>query len=161
MKLFIRGQIVNIFYVLFVKYAVDFYGFDAVEHLNHLGEVGEGARLAVDLVHNDGGGLPLLDIPQQPLQAGAFQLAAGDAAVVLWVAYRYPAREVLIGDIGLARFALGIERHQALLRSFFRELPSLNRRSLLSRLRRAKCETTLRGIINDRFRDAVSRREGA
>ena len=65
-------------------------------------------RQPVDLVDHDHVDQPVLDVGQQPLQAGAFQRAAGDAAVVVLVADQHPALGALAGDVGLAGLALGV-----------------------------------------------------
>ena len=63
----------------------------------------------VDLVDHDHVDQPVLDVGQQPLQAGPLQRAAGDAAVVILVADQHPALGPLAGDVGLAGLALGVE----------------------------------------------------
>jgi hypothetical protein len=80
-----------------------------VEHLDQLGEVGQRAAEAVDLVDHDHVDQPVLDVLQQPLQAGALQRAAGDAAVVILIADQHPALGALAGDVGLAGLPLGVE----------------------------------------------------
>jgi hypothetical protein len=57
-----------------------------VEHLHQLGEVGERAAETVDLLDHHHIDQPVLDVLQQPLHAGPFQRAAGDAAVVILIA---------------------------------------------------------------------------
>jgi hypothetical protein len=62
-----------------------------IEHLDQLGEVGERAAEAVDLVDHHHVDQPILDVLQQPLQAGPLQRAARDAAVVIRIANQHPA----------------------------------------------------------------------
>ena len=97
-----------------------------VEHLDQLGEVGQRAAEAVDLVDHDHVDQPVLDIRQQPLQAGALQRAAGDAAVVILVADQHPALGPLAGDVGLAGLALGVERVELLLQPFLGGFPGVD-----------------------------------
>ena len=73
---------------------------------------------AVDLVDDHHVDQPVLDVLQQPLQAGPFQRAAGDAAVVILIADQHPALGPLAGDVGLAGLALGVEAVELLLQPF-------------------------------------------
>ena len=82
----------------------------AVEHLDQFGKIGERSAEPVDLVDHDHVDQPVLDVFQQPLQAGPLQCAAGDAAIVILVTDQHPAFGPLGGDVGLAGLALGVER---------------------------------------------------
>jgi hypothetical protein len=55
----------------------------AVEHLDDLGEVGERAGQAVDLVDDDDVDAPGFDIGSSRLQRRALHRAAGEAAIVI------------------------------------------------------------------------------
>ena len=103
-----------------------------VEHLDQLGEVGQRAAEAVDLVDHDHVDQPVLDILQQPLQAGPFQRAAGDAAVVILIADQHPALGALAGDVRLAGLALGVERVELLLQPFLGGFPGVDRAAQLA-----------------------------
>ncbi|MEI2757102.1 MAG: hypothetical protein V9F46_11700 [Chitinophagaceae bacterium] len=83
-------------------------------------------REAVDLVDDHHVDQPVLDVGQQPLQAGALQRAAGDAAVVVLIADQHPALGALAGDVGLAGLALGIERVELLLQPFLGGFPGVD-----------------------------------
>ena len=63
----------------------------AVEHLDQLGEVGQRAAEAVDLVDDHHIDQPVLDILHQPLQAGPLQRAARKSPVVILIADQHPA----------------------------------------------------------------------
>ena len=81
-----------------------------VEQLDQLGEVGERAGEAVDLIDHHDGDLAGPDIGQEVLQGRAVEGGAREAAVVVVVGNEPPALMRLALDIGLAGFALGIER---------------------------------------------------
>jgi hypothetical protein len=103
----------------------------AVEHLDQLGEVGERAAEAVDLVDHHHVDQPVLDVLQQPLQAGALQRAARDAAVVILIADQHPALGPLAGDVRLAGLALGVQRVELLLQPFLGGLAGVDRAAAL------------------------------
>ena len=81
----------------------------ALEHLDHLGEVGETARQTVDLVDHHDVDLAALDVRHQALQARTLDVASGEAGVVVVVGHRNPALGTLAGDVGVARFLLRID----------------------------------------------------
>ena len=83
-----------------------------------LEKVHQRARQAVDLVDHDHVDQPVLDVGEQLLQAGAFQRAARDAAIVILIAHQHPAFGLLAGDIGLAGLPLGVEAVELLLEPF-------------------------------------------
>ncbi|MEI2707375.1 MAG: hypothetical protein V9E89_19545 [Ilumatobacteraceae bacterium] len=97
-----------------------------VEHLDQLGEVGERAAEAVDLVDHHHIDQPVLDVSHEPLQAGAFQRAARDAAVVVLIADQHPALGPLAGDECLAGFALGMKAVELLLQPFLGGFPGVD-----------------------------------
>ena len=86
-----------------------------VEHLDHLGEVGERPGQPVDLVDDHDVDQALADIGQQPLQRRPLHVAAGEAAVVVGGLDQPPALAGLALDERLAGLALGIERVEVLL----------------------------------------------
>ena len=81
----------------------------ALEHLDQLGEVGQRAAEAVDLVDYDHVDQPGLDVAQQPLQCWPLQSRAGDSAVVVMIGQRDPALALLADDVGERGIALGMK----------------------------------------------------
>ena len=80
-----------------------------VEQFDQLGEVGQRAGQAVDLVDDDDIDLPAPNILQQSLQGRAVGIAAGEAAIVILGSNQRPAGMGLASDIGLRGIILGIE----------------------------------------------------
>jgi hypothetical protein len=60
------------------------------------------------------------DVGEQALERGAGQGGAGDAAGVVAGLEQLPALVLLAGDVGGARFALGVERVEGLLEAVLR-----------------------------------------
>ena len=85
-----------------------------------LGEIGERAGQPVDLVDDEDVDPPGLDVGKQALQRRALQGGARDAAIVVTGGQRDPPLVLLAGDIGRAGLALGLQRVEVLLESFFR-----------------------------------------
>ena len=81
-----------------------------VEQLDQLGEVGERAGQAIDLIDDDDVDLAGPDLVQQSLQGRAVERGAGEPAIVVAVRNQAPALMRLALDIGLAGLALGVER---------------------------------------------------
>ena len=81
-----------------------------VEQLDQLGEVGERAGEAVDLVDDHDVDAPGPDLVQQPLQGGPVERGAGQAAVVVATGRQSPSLVRLALDVGLAGLALRVER---------------------------------------------------
>jgi hypothetical protein len=79
-----------------------------VEQLDQLGEIGERAGQAIDLIDHHDGDFAGPDIGQEVLQA--VEGGAGEATVVVVIGNEPPAFMRLALDIGLAGFPLGIER---------------------------------------------------
>ena len=73
-----------------------------LEGVQQLGEVGQRAAQAVDLVDHHHVDQALLDVGEQALQGGALQGAAREAPVVIAVADQDPALGALAGDVRLA-----------------------------------------------------------
>ena len=111
---------------------------DAVrlEHVHQLGEVGQRAAQAVDLVDHHHVHRPALDVGEQPLQRRPLQRAAGEAAVVVAVADQRPALGALGGDVGLAGVALGVEGVELLVEPLLGALAGVDRAAELLHLRR-------------------------
>ncbi len=86
-----------------------------IQHIDDLGEVGERAGQAVDLVDDDDLDLAGLDIGEEPLQRRALHRSAREASVVIHVWECNPSGLPLACDIGLTGFALGIKRIELLL----------------------------------------------
>ena len=103
-----------------------------LEHVDQLGEVGQRAAQAVDLVDHDHVDHPGLDVAQQPLQGGPLQRAARDAAVVVVVGQRDPALGLLAGDVGERRLALGVERVELQLQALLGGFPGIGRAAQLA-----------------------------
>jgi len=83
---------------------------EAVERLQHLGEVQQGATQAVDLVDDHGIDPAGLDVGQQALQGWPVHVAAGEATVVVTIGQAGPALVLLAEDVRLCRFALSVQR---------------------------------------------------
>src|SRR5271166_5258493 len=81
-----------------------------VKEFNQLGEVGERPCQPVDFVDDEDVDFFGPDLVQQSLQGWALERGAGKAAIVEFVADEPPAFMRLALDIGLASFALGVER---------------------------------------------------
>ena len=86
-----------------------------VEELDQLGEVGQRAGQAIDLVDHDDVDPAGADVGEQPLQGRALDRAAGEAAIVVGRPDQDPALMGLALDVGLGRLALGVERVEVLL----------------------------------------------
>ena len=86
-----------------------------VEQLDELGEVGQRAGQAVDLVDDDDVDLAGPHIVQQPLQGWPVGVAAREAAIVVFASQQRPAGMGLAADIGLRGIILGVERVEVLL----------------------------------------------
>ncbi len=97
-----------------------------VEHLDDLGEVGERAGQAVDLVDHHRIDLAGVDIGEQALQGGAFHRAARIGAVVIGGLDQMPAFAGLASYIGLAGLALGMEGVELLLQPFLGRLAGID-----------------------------------
>src|SRR4051812_15428478 len=90
-----------------------------VEHLDQLGKVHQGATQTVDLVDHHDVDTTCVDVGQQLFEGRALQCGAGDAAIVIAVAYQHPTFGFLACDVGLAGVALGIERVELLIQALF------------------------------------------
>ncbi len=81
-----------------------------VESLDQLGKVGERAGEPVDFVNDDDIDAAGVDVSQQPLQRRAVEVTTGIGRIIIARGQRFPAIVHLRLDVGLASFALGIER---------------------------------------------------
>ena len=81
----------------------------ALEHLNHLGEVGQAARQAVNLVDHHDVDQTTLDIRHQALQPRAIRVAVGKARIVVIVGHRNPALDALAGHKSMASLLLRVD----------------------------------------------------
>ena len=97
------------------------------EQLDQLGEVGKRPGQAIDLVDHHDVDLAGLDVGQQPLQRRPLHGAAGEAAVVVAALTQSPALVSLAFDVGLAGFALGVERVELLLQALLGGLAGVDR----------------------------------
>src|SRR5271165_3767625 len=88
-----------------------------VEEIDQLGEVGERARQAVDLVDDDHVNSPCPNIVEQPPERRPFHRAAGIAAIVVPGADQLPALMGLALDISFRRLPLVVERVELLLKA--------------------------------------------
>jgi hypothetical protein len=98
----------------------------AVEDFDQLREVHQRARKPVDLVHDHHVDQPLLYVGEQPLRRRALQRAPGEAAVIVGLADQRPAFRTLAGDIGLAGFALRVQRVELLLEPLLGRSPGID-----------------------------------
>jgi hypothetical protein len=102
-------------------------GARCVEDGDDAGEVGERAGQPVDLVDHDDVDGAGLDIREQLPQGGPVHRPAGEAAIVIVLRQCGPALMLLAGDIGRAGLALGVERVELLLQTFFGRLAGVDR----------------------------------
>ena len=86
-----------------------------IEDLDDLGEIGEGARQAIDLVGDQQINLTRLDVGEELLQGRAVHRSAGIAAIVVMLRQHGPTLVPLAPDEGLAGLALGMQRVELLL----------------------------------------------
>ena len=98
-----------------------------VEQLDQLGEVGERAGQAVDLVDDHDLDLAGADVHQEALQRRSVQCTAGIAAVVVMGRQQPPAFVLLALDVGRAGLALGVEGVELLLQTFLGGLAGIDR----------------------------------
>src|SRR6202020_2677528 len=80
-----------------------------IERLDQLGEVGERAGQAIDLIDDDHVDPSRLHVDEQLLERWPFHRPAGEAAVVVTIPYQSPALMRLALDVGLACLPLGVE----------------------------------------------------
>jgi hypothetical protein len=81
----------------------------SVEELDELGEVGERAGQAIDLVDDDDVDPLFTDVGKQSLQGRAVQASAGEAAIVIALPNQLPPLTGLALDVRLGGLALSLE----------------------------------------------------
>ena len=113
-----------------------------IKDLDDLGEVCQRPRQPIDLVDDDDFDFAGANVFEQALQRGALHRAAGIGAVVVARGESGPALVLLAHDIGLARFALRVERVELLFEALFRGFAGVNGASQL----RARRRTALAGV---------------
>jgi hypothetical protein len=80
-----------------------------IERLDQLGEVGERAGQAIDLIDDNHVDPSRLHVNEQLLERWPFHRPAGEAAVVVTIPNQSPALMRLALDVGLACLPLGVE----------------------------------------------------
>ncbi len=91
----------------------------SVEHFNELRKVHQRARQTVDLVNHHHIDQPVLDVRQQPLQAGALKRTTRNAAIVVLITQQRPTLGALAGNVGLASLALRVQAVEVAIQPFF------------------------------------------
>jgi hypothetical protein len=97
-----------------------------VKNLDDLGEIRQRSRQPIDLVDDDHVDLADANVVQHPLQRRAIHRAAGIGAVVVEGREGCPTLVLLARDIGLAGFALRIERVELLLEALLRRFAGVD-----------------------------------
>src|SRR6266446_6867882 len=105
-----------------------------VEDLDQPGKIGERARQPVDLVDDDDVDPASLDVGKQLLQCRPLHVATREPAVVVAGSGQYPALVTLAADIGLASFALRLERVELLFEPFLGGFAGVDRAALPARV---------------------------
>ena len=100
---------------------------ELVERLHHAGEVEKRAAESIDLVDDHAINLAGLDVFHQSLERRPFDVATGEASVVVAIGYEFPALIGLAANVRLTSVALRIERIVLLIESFFGRLASIDR----------------------------------
>ena len=113
-----------------------------VEQLDQLGEIGERAGQAIDLIDHHDGDLAGPDVGQEVLQCRAVEGGARETAVVVVIGDEPPAFMRLAFDIGLAGLPLGIERVEFEIEIMLGRFAGVDRAAL--------------GFCNDRLHDLRS-----
>ena len=91
-----------------------------IKCLDQLGEVGERAGQPIDLIDDDHVDPSRLQVDEQLLQRWPIHRPAGEAAVVVTIPNQSPTLVRLALDVGLARFPLGVEGIEILLKPLLR-----------------------------------------
>src|SRR5579875_464698 len=97
-----------------------------IKELDDLGEVGEGASEAVDLVDGHDIDFAGANVGEQTPQGRPLHAAAGESAIVIPFAQRGPAFMALARDEGLAGLALSVEGVEVLLEALLRGLAGID-----------------------------------
>jgi hypothetical protein len=88
-----------------------------IEQLDELRKIGQRSRQSIDLVDNDDVKPATSNCRKELLQGWAVQAGTGEAAIFEGVSHERPPLMRLAPDIGLAGFALGIQRIEVLFES--------------------------------------------
>src|SRR6266850_370661 len=105
-----------------------------VEDLDQPGKIGERAGQPVDLVDDDDIDPAFPDVGEQALQSGPLHVATREPAVVVAGPGQCPALVTLTADVGLAGFALRLERVELLLEPFLGGFAGVDRGALPARV---------------------------
>src|SRR6202023_1165462 len=106
----------------------------SVEDLDQPGKIGERAGEPVDLVDNDDVDPASLDVGEQALQCRPLHVATREPAIVVAGSGQYPALVALAADVGLAGFALRLERVELLFEPFLGGFAGVDRAALAARV---------------------------
>src|SRR6266436_6517213 len=108
--------------------------FLCVEDLDQPGKIGERAGQPVDLIDDDDVDPASLDVSEQALQSRSLHVATREPAIVVAGPRRCPALMALAADVGLAGFALRLNRVELLLRPFLRGFAGVDSAALPARV---------------------------
>src|SRR5208283_5425232 len=89
-------------------------------------EISQRSRQAIDLVDDDRVNLASANVVQQPLQRRAIHRAPGIGSIIVERGENRPTFVLLAGDVGLAGFALRIERIELLLEALLRRFAGVD-----------------------------------
>ena len=101
-----------------------------IKEFDQFCEIGEGAGETVDLIDHDDGDLAGPDIGEELLQGRAVERGPGNTAIVVAIGVEAPALMRLALDIGLAGFALRIERVELEVEIMLARLAGIDRTAL-------------------------------
>ncbi len=100
---------------------------ELIERPHHLGKVEQRSAEPIDLVDYNTVDLASLDVFHQSLERWPFDIATGEASVVVTIVNDLPTFALLASNVRFGCFALGVERVELLIESFFRGLASVDR----------------------------------
>ena len=98
-----------------------------IKELDQLGEIGEGAGEAVDLIDHDDGDLAGPDVGEELLQGRAVERGSREPAIIVAIRVEAPALMRLALNIGLASLPLRLERVELKIQIMFGRLSSVDR----------------------------------
>src|SRR4029077_1043878 len=105
-----------------------------IEDLDQPGKIGERAGEPVDLVDDHDVDAAGCNVGEQALQRRPLDVAAREPAIVIAGSGQSPALVTLAADIGLAGFALRLERVELLLKPFLGRFAGVDRTALAARV---------------------------
>src|SRR6266481_3734665 len=105
-----------------------------VEDLDQPRKIGERAGQPVDLIDDDDVDPASLDVSEQALQSRSLHVATREPAIVVAGPRRCPALMALAADVGLAGFALRLNRVELLLQPFLRGFAGVDSAALPARV---------------------------